>query len=133
MRFELEAFRCYGMPLGRNVQIEQEMVIVKEFTPRYPSGRHRFPPEESGAGFQVNARMLLVARPGERDERVREIFKERAFTHLYCACLYSGRSFWAAAIEPGSAGGGQLHVCACSHFNVQRQLISAQHAAGYIV
>ena len=109
------------------------MFIGELFALRYPSRGDRLPPEESSAAIQFYVHVLVVARPGKWDKRVGKIFQERAFAHRDRTCLLSGRNTWTTAIEPGSAGGGQLRVCSRLDFNLQTEPISSQHTARNIM
>ncbi len=105
------------------------MFIGELFTLCYPPGSDRLPPEESSAAIKFYAHLLVVARPGKWEKRVRKILQECAFAHRERTYLFRNRNIWTAAIEPGSAGGGQLRVRSLLYFNLQRELISSQHAS----
>ena len=73
------------------------------------------------------------ARTGEWDDRVRNIFQQRAFAHGEFIGLHGRQSFWARPVDSRRAGGGQLHARASTHIYFQRELITAEQSAGNIV
>src|SRR2546425_8542624 len=133
VRFKLETFNGYRLSSCRNVQVEYELFISELFPLRYPSRGDRLPPEESSAAIQFYVHVLVVARPGKWDKRIGKILQECAFAHRDRTCLLSGRDTWTTAIEPGSAGGGQLRERTWLYLNLQLKLVSSQYTSRNIM
>ena len=85
----------------------------------------------------LKSRIFLSCGQREKEiqtaKRVGKILQERAFAHRDRTRLLSGRDTWTTAIEPGSAGGGQLRERTRLYLNLQAELVSSQYTSRNIM
>jgi hypothetical protein len=128
-----EAFASDRQTMSADLSATLKMCISKALATSQAARSDSFPPEKSSVLFQIDLCELLILRVSERNELIRQIFKQTALTYDHMALLSSGGDARAAAIQACCACRSKLHACCWSDFHRQRKLIATQDPTGEIM